>query len=118
MSAHQGVLSDAKSSQEHSTDHHEKSEAGVQGDHAAVDDSAMYMSREELKSIMRKLDWAIIPYCSLLYLLSFLDRVNIGQAAVAGLKQDLNIVNGNLYDVSLSLFFVGYVIVEVPSECA
>jgi hypothetical protein len=42
------------------------------------------LSQPEYKHIIKKLDWAIIPYCSLLYLLSFLDRVNIGQAAVAG----------------------------------
>lgn len=47
--------------------------------------------------------------CSLLYLLSFLDRVNIGQAAVAGLKQDLGIVPGNAYAIALSVFFIGYV---------
>lgn len=57
----------------------------------------VYMSKEEYRTILRKLDWAILPLVSLLYLLSFLDRVNIGQAAVAGLKQDLNITTGNLY---------------------
>jgi hypothetical protein len=30
------------------------------------------LSKEEEKRILRKIDWAIIPYCSLLYLLSFL----------------------------------------------
>lgn len=76
----------------------------------------MSLSNEEYKKILSKLDWAIIPYCSLLYLLSFLDRVNIGQAAVAGLKADLGIVEGNAYAIALSVFFVGYVVVEVPSN--
>lgn len=76
----------------------------------------LYMSNEEYKKILRKLDLAIIPYCSLLYLLSFLDRVNIGQAAVAGLKQDLHIVQGNAYQIALSVFFIGYIVVEVPSN--
>lgn len=76
----------------------------------------LYMSNEEYKKILRKLDFAIIPYCSLLYLLSFLDRVNIGQAAVAGLKQDLHIAKGNAYQIALSVFFIGYIVVEVPSN--
>lgn len=74
------------------------------------------MSKEEYRRILRKLDFAIIPYCSLLYLLSFLDRVNIGQAAVAGLKADLGIAKGNAYAIALSVFFIGYIIVEVPSN--
>ncbi|PWN87159.1 putative MFS nicotinic acid transporter Tna1 [Acaromyces ingoldii] len=76
------------------------------------------MTKEEEKRLLRKIDWAIVPYCSLLYLLSFLDRVNIGQAAVAGLKADLGITGGNSYAVALSLFFVGYVVFEVPSNLA
>lgn len=82
----------------------------------AADKDDLIMSNEEYKHILHKLDWAIIPYCSLLYLLSFLDRVNIGQAAVAGLKKDLHMATGNAYAISLSVFFIGYVIVEVPSN--
>ena len=35
-------------------------------------------SEEEEKAVVRKIDRRIIPFISLLYLLSFLDRVNIG----------------------------------------
>lgn len=82
----------------------------------AAEKHDLTMSNEEYKHILHKLDWAIIPYCSLLYLLSFLDRVNIGQAAVAGLRTDLNMVTGNAYAIALSVFFVGYIVVEVPSN--
>lgn len=51
----------------------------------------------------------------MLYLLSFLDRVNIGQANVAGLTPALGL-KGNEYAVALSIFFVAYVIVEIPSN--
>lgn len=80
------------------------------------DIAELTMTESEYKHILRKLDWAIIPYCSLLYLLSFLDRVNIGQAAVAGLKTDLGIAKGNAYQIALSVFFIGYIVVEVPSN--
>lgn len=34
------------------------------------------------KKLIRKLDWALIPWLSFLYLLSFLDRTSIGNAKV------------------------------------
>ena len=34
------------------------------------------------KAVVRKCDWHIVPWLSLLYLLSFLDRTNIGNAWV------------------------------------
>ena len=34
------------------------------------------------KKLLRKLDWALIPWLSFLYLLSFLDRTSIGNAKV------------------------------------
>jgi hypothetical protein len=37
------------------------------------------------KKLVRKLDWKLIPWLCLLYLISFLDRTNIGNAAILGL---------------------------------
>lgn len=56
---------------------------------AAEDD--IEMSEKEKNRILRKIDRAIIPYATLLYLLSFLDRVNIGQAKVAGMNKELKV---------------------------
>jgi hypothetical protein len=77
--------------------------------HSAIDQEHedLVMTKEEERTILRKIDLNIIPYCSLLYLLSFLDRVNIGQAAVAGLKTDLHMVTGNAYQIALSVFVSG-----------
>jgi hypothetical protein len=36
------------------------------------------------KKLVRKLDWRLVPWLSLLYLLSFLDRTNIGNAKLQG----------------------------------
>lgn len=35
------------------------------------------------KKLIRKLDWALVPWLSFLYLLSFLDRTSIGNARVS-----------------------------------
>jgi hypothetical protein len=69
------------------------------------------------KKLLRKIDWALIPFLSLLYLLSFLDRTNIGNARLAGLEMDLGMA-GFDYNVALSVFFPWYVAAEIPSNLA
>ncbi|QIW96790.1 hypothetical protein AMS68_002308 [Peltaster fructicola] len=59
------------------------------------------------KKLVRRLDWMLIPWLSFLYLVSFLDRTNIGNAKIDGLIDDLHMTNGQ-YAAALSLFFVSY----------
>ncbi|KAK5122503.1 hypothetical protein LTR85_004087 [Meristemomyces frigidus] len=59
------------------------------------------------RKLVRKLDWLLIPWLTLLYLVSFLDRTNIGNAKVLGLVTDLHMTSGQ-YNAALSLFFVSY----------
>ncbi|KAI9244474.1 major facilitator superfamily domain-containing protein [Phascolomyces articulosus] len=70
---------------------------------------------KELKRVLWKMDLRIIPYIALLYLCSYLDRVNIGHAKVAGIMDDIDITE-NEYNLALSMFFVSYVLCEVPSN--
>ncbi|KAL6709544.1 hypothetical protein ACN47E_001479 [Coniothyrium glycines] len=65
--------------------------------------------------LVRKLDLYIIPVVMLLYLLSFLDRVNIGNARLYGLQEDLN-MNDNQFQVAVSILFVTYILSEIPSN--
>ncbi|KAK4933920.1 hypothetical protein LTR66_015819, partial [Elasticomyces elasticus] len=44
------------------------------------------------RSLVRKIDIHILPFVVLLYLFSFLDRVNIGNARLYGLEEDLGLV--------------------------
>lgn len=75
---------------------------------AGSQDGFIPPSPEELRKTLWKLDLRIIPFLGLLYLCSFLDRVNIGNAKLAGLAEDLHI-SASDYNIALSLFFVGYV---------
>ncbi|EME39120.1 hypothetical protein DOTSEDRAFT_56611 [Dothistroma septosporum NZE10] len=59
------------------------------------------------KKLLRKLDQKLIPWLTLLYLVSFLDRTNIGNAKIDGLLTDLHMTDGQ-YQAVLSLFFVSY----------
>lgn len=63
------------------------------------------------KKLLRKLDLYIVPLVMLLYLFSFLDRVNIGNARLYGLEEDLGLV-GNQYQAAVSLLFVTYLFSE------
>ncbi|KIM44203.1 hypothetical protein M413DRAFT_443232 [Hebeloma cylindrosporum] len=70
---------------------------------------------EAEKALVKKIDRRIVPTIWVLYTLSYLDRSNIGNAKVGGMQDDLGF-DSNQYSVILLLFFVSYVIFEVPSN--
>lgn len=52
-----------------------------------------------------------------MYLLAFLDRTNIANASVFGLQKDLGLdENGVQYNTALTIFFVPYIVFEIPSN--
>ena len=67
------------------------------------------------KRLLRKMDWNLVPFLALLYLLSFLDRTNIGNARLDTLEKDLG-MKGLDYNVALAVFFPWYVLAEIPSN--
>ncbi|RPA95841.1 MFS general substrate transporter [Choiromyces venosus 120613-1] len=67
------------------------------------------------KKLVRKLDMRLIPWLCLLYLASFLDRTNIGNAKIEGLIHDLGMTNGQ-YNACLTIFFVSYALFEPISN--
>ncbi|RXW21582.1 hypothetical protein EST38_g4281 [Candolleomyces aberdarensis] len=69
----------------------------------------------ETKRLLRKMDWNLVPFLALLYLLSFLDRTNIGNARLAGIETDLG-MKGLDYNIALAVFFPFYVAAEIPSN--
>lgn len=60
-------------------------------------------------------DYRIVPWLALLYLLSFLDRSNIGNANLFGLSKQLKLSDAE-YSACLAVFFAFYVLFEVPSN--
>ncbi|KAL2832293.1 major facilitator superfamily domain-containing protein [Aspergillus pseudoustus] len=83
----------------------------------ASDDAGFYRSfpPERRKRLVRKIDIRLIPMLAVLYLISHLDRANIGNAKILGLTEDLGL-DGIQYNIALSLFFIPYVLLEVPSN--
>lgn len=78
---------------------------------------ATYMEYPESdrKKVLRKMDVRIPPILMMLYLLSYMDRANIGNAKIEGMTKDLHL-SGKEYNVVLSVFFATYIVFEIPSN--
>ncbi|KAK5134254.1 hypothetical protein LTR08_006798 [Meristemomyces frigidus] len=67
------------------------------------------------RKLVRRIDLHVVPFLCILYLLAFLDRVNIANANVYGMTPELGL-DGNKYNVALVIFFVPYILFEIPSN--
>ncbi|KAB8072469.1 putative MFS transporter [Aspergillus leporis] len=72
-------------------------------------------STKQRTALLRKVDFRLVPMLAILYLISHLDRANIGNAKIEGLTEDLGL-SGIQYNIVLSIFFIPYVLLEVPSN--
>lgn len=88
------------------------SESDEEGGHT-IDMAAINRTAE--RKLLLKLDLHIVPILALLFMLAFIDRINIGNARIQGLEKDLN-MKGNDYNIALFVFFVPYILFEVPSN--
>ncbi|KEP54687.1 high-affinity nicotinic acid transporter [Rhizoctonia solani 123E] len=77
--------------------------------------SGVGFSPADTKRLLGKLDRRILPWMAGLFLLSYLDRSNIGNARLDGLEKDLGL-HGLQFNNALAIFYPFYVISEVPSN--
>src|SRR6201996_9283662 len=63
---------------------------------------------------LRKIGWRILPFAMLLYFVSFIDRVNIGFAALT-MNRDIGLSSA-AFGLGAAIFFAGYFLFEVPSN--
>ncbi|CAH0052262.1 unnamed protein product [Clonostachys solani] len=80
-------------------------------DDAIIED----VSAQAHKTAFRKVDYRLMPMLMALYLIANLDRANLGNAKIEGLEKDLN-MKGNDYNVTNMIFFVPYILFEVPAN--
>ncbi|KAK3673942.1 hypothetical protein LTR78_006144 [Recurvomyces mirabilis] len=93
---------------------HEAADRG----HAATDrygNALVHFDPAAERKLRWKIDLYIIPTISLLYLFAFIDRANIGNAKIAGFDRDLKL-KGYDYNIILSIFYVSYIIFEIPAN--
>ncbi|KAF2200482.1 MFS general substrate transporter [Delitschia confertaspora ATCC 74209] len=68
------------------------------------------------RRLVHRIDMHVVPFLCIMYLLAFLDRVNISNANIFGLSEELHITTGNKYNTALVIFFVPYILFEIPSN--
>jgi ACS family tartrate transporter-like MFS transporter len=72
------------------------------------------MSAELETRALRKVTLRIVPFVMLLYFIAFIDRVNIGFAALT-MNKDLGF-SPTVFGFGAGIFFLGYFLFEVPSN--
>ncbi|CAN9433540.1 unnamed protein product [Alternaria alternata] len=68
------------------------------------------------RRVNRKFDTHILPWLFGIWLFSFIDRSNIGNARIAGLSDELSITTGTRFNIALLVFYIPYILVDVPSN--
>jgi ACS family tartrate transporter-like MFS transporter len=65
-------------------------------------------------ALLARIRWRLIPFMFLLYIVSYLDRVNVGFASLQ-MNRDLGL-SDTVYGLGAGIFFIGYFLFEVPSN--
>ncbi|KAH7375507.1 MFS transporter [Plectosphaerella cucumerina] len=66
-------------------------------------------------ALVRKLDWRVMPTLCVMYFLNYVDRNAIAQARLDNLEDDLG-MTGTDFNTAVSILFVGYVLMQIPSN--
>ncbi|KNG91471.1 pantothenate transporter [Aspergillus nomiae NRRL 13137] len=77
----------------------------------------MWGIKDPEKKLVVKIDFFILSFCCVTYFFNYLDRSNLSNAYVSGMKEELAF-HGNQLNVINTVFTVGYIIGQVPSNLA
>lgn len=111
-----GEKDDGLAAQLEHVDSNDSVEKAIVTEHGGLDETDLPNYHDaETTRILRKVDYRLVPMLTVLYLLAFLDRGNIGNAKVAGMTKTLG-MTGEQYNMALTVFFFPYAIFEVPSN--
>ncbi|WRT63104.1 uncharacterized protein IL334_000007 [Kwoniella shivajii] len=102
----------------------EKSQAQPYGEVVASEVDADYQeylmlaeefSGDALRKLTRKIDWRVIPQLIFIYMLSYIDRGNVGNARLFGAQTDTGLSNTE-WNIGLSLLFITFGFGGLPSN--
>ncbi|GGA68001.1 MFS transporter [Edaphobacter acidisoli] len=74
----------------------------------------MGLDTANARALYRKITWRLIPYMFLLYIVNYLDRVNVGFAAM-DIQRDLHFSN-TVYGTGAGIYFLGSALFDLPSN--
>ncbi|KAF9045108.1 major facilitator superfamily domain-containing protein [Panaeolus papilionaceus] len=78
-------------------------------------ESCLYDAAFEKKTL-RYIDWCIIPICVLSYSFCLIDRMTPGGAYTAGMGVDLALNEGERYNIVTFIYFVPYILLQLPGS--
>ncbi|TWU70645.1 hypothetical protein ED733_000791 [Metarhizium rileyi] len=103
-------------------DHHASQQAPSDSDSAVFESTAIatlpdcdMLSEAEAARLIRKIDWHVLPMLFLIYVVAFLDRSNISNALTMSMPKELGLT-GQQPNIALAVFFVPYIVFEIPSN--
>ena len=77
-----------------------------------------YLPESDIEQVtLRKVARRLIPFLILLYFVNYLDRVNIAFAGPNGMNDELG-MSAEMFGFASGIFFLGYILLEVPSNIA
>ncbi|KDR83577.1 hypothetical protein GALMADRAFT_235832 [Galerina marginata CBS 339.88] len=72
-------------------------------------------ANKQERVLLAKIDWFILSYCCLMYFSNYLDRSNISNAYVSGMKEDLHMF-GTEFNKINTIFTCGYIVGMIPNN--
>ena len=68
----------------------------------------------DVEAIYKKAAWHVLPFLVTLFVIAWLDRVNVGFAKLQ-MQQDLGF-SDTAFGLGAGIFYIGYLLFEVPSN--
>lgn len=78
-------------------------------------ETSSFEDEQIARRLVRKIDWNVMPYLFLLYLLQYLDKNSLNYASVFGLQKSLHLSSSE-YSWLSSLFYFGYLFFQYPGN--
>ncbi|KAL4765278.1 putative MFS pantothenate transporter [Aspergillus foveolatus] len=77
----------------------------------------MWWAKDPETKLLVKIDWFILSFCCVTYFFNYLDRSNLTNAYVSGMEEELSFRGNQLNQIN-TVFTVGYIIGQIPSNLA
>lgn len=75
------------------------------------------LTPQEASQLRSKIDWHIMPLMCIMYLITFMDKTTLGEAAVLGILEDAHLTT-NQYDWLGTIFYLSYLVFQYPQNLA
>ena len=66
------------------------------------------------QAVRRKIKWRIMPFLIVLFMVAYIDRVNVGYAALE-MSNELGFTS-EIFGFGTGIFFIGYFLFEIPGS--